>query len=167
MQTDPDSLLNQLVVAALTVFVGIVLVLGALVIRQAYLQQQIANFSRDLQINLENLEETTGEIQGELSEIRLAPEDDTTLAQLEDITDLLDDVDAQLGSLQEDVGEVTQVLEGSIEPVQAATPDMGQDAPIFSSTDHIFTLFAGLVALAGVAVALFLGMALRVHREIQ
>jgi len=48
MKSDPDKLLNQLVVAALTVFMVVIMLLAALVLRQLRLQQRIADLSTEV-----------------------------------------------------------------------------------------------------------------------
>ena len=53
MRSDPDEYLNRLVVAALTVFVVVSLLLAAFVAREIWLQQRVVELSTDLQTNLE------------------------------------------------------------------------------------------------------------------
>lgn len=165
MRPDPDRFLNQLVVASLTLFIAVLLLLAALVFRQIWLQQHITALSSDLQVNLDTLEETTEEIQSELSALRSMPDGEQDPEQWEEITDVLNTVDEQIEAIGEDISEVTLALDPQldatpsphVENVQAHT---GQDW-----VDQVFTIFAALVGIASVAIAILLGLAMRVPQQ--
>jgi hypothetical protein len=154
-----------LVVAAVTVFIVVVLLLAALVARQFWLQQNVATLSSDLQTNLETLEETTQEIQDELSDILATPEHAQNLDKWEEITEVLDDVDVQLDTLEEGIDEVALALD----PVDESSPPIQSEEieqPVNSDpVDQVFTIFAALVALASLAIAILLGVSVRIHQR--
>ncbi len=165
MDTAPDRILNQLVVVALTIFIVILMLLGALVVRQLWVQQQIAALSNDVQVRLEVLEETTEGIQDELLEIQATPEHAQNAEKWEELTVALDDVDQQLGAIEESIGEVALVLEPEADTT--AIPDSEEDEVRANQdqVDQVFTIFAALVAVASIAVAILLGMAVRVQQR--
>lgn len=162
MKSDPDKLLNQLVVAALTVFIVVILLLAALVWRQLWLQQHIANLSTDVQSSLSDLEEITEDIQRELAEQQSSaggPDRDGW----QDVTEALEGVDEQLDLLEDDLNEVVQALEPQAEPTSALAGREGELPPVQDQVDHVFTLFAVLVGAASIFVAILLGIAVRVQ----
>ncbi len=156
---DLDRFLYRLVVAAVTIFVTVSLLLAAFVVRELWLQQQIVDLSANLQDNLAGLEETTEVIQSELSEISAHAEDPETLENLDKVAELLTDADQQLESIEEEIGEVATLLEA--EPMlptsNSVTPD--ESAALQDRADQVFTIFAVLTGIAGVAIALLLGVA--------
>lgn len=160
MNSDPDQLLNRLVVAALTVFVTVSLLLTAFMFREIWLQQHIADLSSDLQVNLDDLKQTTEDIQ---SEIRTATVDDQQMEKLDEVTELLAEVDEQLTSIEEDVNKVATILEP-----EPDTPLTEPEAPavVQDRADHIFTIFVVLISIAAIAVAILLGITTRVQRQV-
>ena len=165
MKSDPDKLLNQLVVAALTVFITAAMLLAALVLRQLWLQQRIVDLSSEVQVSLDDLEEINQEIQRGLVEMRTATVEAQNLDHWEEITEALDDVDQQVASIEEDLNEVALALEPPAEATSALT---GADEPLDvtqDQVDQVFTIFAILVGLASIAIAILLGLALRVHQS--
>lgn len=163
MKSDPDKLLNQLVVAALTVFVTVTMLLAALVLRQVWLQQRVADLSDDVQANLDDLEELTEEIQRELAERRTTPSQAQNVDDWEEVAQALGEVDAQLDFIEEDLDEVSLALGPQVDT--AAVPagdDVQGGAAIQDQVDQVFTIFAVLVGVAGIVIAILLGMALRV-----
>ena len=165
MKSDPDKILNQLVVAALTVFIVVVMLLAALVLRHLWLQQRITDLSSDVQISLEDLEETKEEIQRELGEIRTLPDETQNVDNWEDITASLDDMGEQLDSIEENLTEVTLVLESQADTPLALTTDNTQLDTPQDHVDQVFTIFAILVGAASIAIAILLGMAVRVQQS--
>lgn len=169
MKTDPDKLLSQLVVAAITIFIVVVLLLAAFVFRQIRLQQEIAAVSTDLQVNLIDLEETTEEIQSELDAIRTSIDTVQSQENWETMTELLDDVDKRLESIDEGINDVATGLE-SVEPVVEAPPAMGveSDVPdvLPDPVDQVFMVFAALIGLASVAIGVLLGIAVKIQNSI-
>jgi ABC-type multidrug transport system fused ATPase/permease subunit len=163
MLSDPDQFLNRIVVAALTVFVTVSLLLAAFVFREIWLQQRISNLSTTLQDNLDDLEQTTEEIQGELAAIQTI----TTTAQqtenLDNVTDLLTDANEQLDAIEEDINQVTTILEPETDVLAVATEEA--EPVIQDRADQVFTIFAMLVGVAGVVIAILLGMAVSVQQR--
>ena len=161
MRSDPDKLLNQLVVAAVTTFIVVVMLLAALVLRQIWLQQRIAELSSEGQVSLSDLEEITEDVQRELNEVQNSE-------NWEEVTEALGDVDEQLSSIGEnleDLNEVAPVLgpqagvnSGLIEDDEQV--DVPQD-----QVDQVFTIFAIIVGVASIGIAVLLGMAVRVHQS--
>lgn len=173
MKPEADKLLNQLVVAVLTVFIIVILLFGAFVLRHLWLQQQIAQLNSDVQANLEDLEEVTGEIERELEEIS-ETENPQTSDSLEAIADNLGDVTEQLDAISEDVGEVALALEPQPEdePLSPgnniATPNLAdslndQRRAFQDQLDQVFTILAILLALASIAIAALLALAIRIR----
>lgn len=165
MKSDPDRLLNQLVVAALTVFVVVVMLLGAVVLRHLWLQQRITELSSDVQVRLDDLGEITEEMQRGLDEISLPADEAQSLENLEEITAALDNVDEQLSSIEGNLSEVAQVLESQTEAAPVLGGDGEQPPVVRDQVDEVFTIFAVLVAAASVAIAVLLGMAVRVQQS--
>ncbi|MFZ1755157.1 MAG: hypothetical protein WBO46_10535 [Caldilineaceae bacterium] len=164
LDSRPDRLLNQLVVAALTIFVLLLLILGALVARQVWLQNHIVELSSDIQGNLDELEEMTEDIQDELSALRATAEPAQAEAEhWENITELLDDVDARLDSVESGIEEVGQVLNAQEEPPNPVEPPTTEPVVMQDSLDQLFTVFAALAGLSGIIIAVFLALALRVQ----
>lgn len=166
MLSDPDQFLNRLVVAALTVFITVSLLVAAFVFREIWLQQRISNLSITLQDNLTELEQTTEEIQGELSAIQTI----TTTAQqaenLGNVTDLLTDANQQLESIEEEISQVATILEPEVDAQAVVTEDAEVEPVIHDRADQVFTIFAILVGVAGVVIAILLGMAIRVQHDV-
>lgn len=165
MESEPDRHLNQLVVASLTVFIAVIVLLAALVLRQVWLQQRMVDISSDLQVNLEDLAETTGEIQGELLAIRTPPVSGKEGDNWENITKLLDDVGDRLDSIEENISDVTLALEPQADATSVANEDDEQPRPVQNQVDQVFTIFAALVAIASIAIAILHGMAVRVQHR--
>jgi hypothetical protein len=157
MNSDSDHSLNRLVVAALTIFVTVSLLLAAFVVREIWLQQRIVDLSANLEDNIANLEETTEEIQSGLSETQATTNTVQQSAELAKVTELLSDASEQLDSIGEEINEVATILEP--EPA-APTPTNPEDEvapPVQDRADQVFTIFAMLVGIAGVAIAILLG----------
>jgi ABC-type multidrug transport system fused ATPase/permease subunit len=165
MKSDPDKFLNQLVVAALTVFIVVIMLLAALVLRQLWLQQHIANLSSGVQVSLDDLAETNEEIQRELGEIRTTTDEAQTIDNWEEITEVLDDVDKQLVSIEEDLSEVALALEPQADTPAALTETDEHLGATQDQVDQIFTIFVVLIGIASIAIALLLGLAVRVHQS--
>lgn len=166
MKPEADKLLNQLVVAVLTVFIIVILLFGAFVLRHLWLQQQIAQLNSDVQANLEDLEEVTGEIERELRDT----ENPQTADTLEAIADNLDEVTEQLDAISEDVGEVAFALEPQPEDQtlppdnDTATANLDDQRRAFQDQlDQVFTILAILLALASIAIAVLLALAIRIR----
>jgi predicted PurR-regulated permease PerM len=159
---DPDSVLKQLVVSTLTVFIAVIVLLGVLVFRQVWIQQQIVAVSDDLQENLYELEEVTGELQSELDAIQTTDNSEAVEETIDDISTLLDDVDDQLDTVGDDLNDVALVLEPeaeSVSSIDAPTHEVQQDA-----MDEMFTIFAVLIGLTSIMVGILLGIAIRVQQ---
>ncbi len=163
MSSDPDLLLNRLVVAALTVFVTVSLFLAAFVFREIWLQQQITELSTDLQINFDDLKQTTEEIQNDLSDLLVTTDTTQKMESLDEVTELLADVDEQLTSLEQDIGTVVDILEPvAVEPFDE-TLMTEESPPSINRVGRVFTIFVVLTSIAAIAIAIFLDIALRVH----
>lgn len=165
MKWDPDKLLNQLVVAALTVFIVVILLLAALVLRQVWLQQRIADVHTDVQANLDDLEEITEGIQQELTEIQTTPSTVQNLNNWEGISEALGDVNQQLDLIEQDLGEVALALEPQADATSALAGDEEQLGELQNQIDQVFTIFAILVAIAGIAIAILLGIAVKAQQN--
>jgi cell division protein FtsB len=189
MNSDPDRILNQLVVMALTVFVTVSLLLAALVAREIWLQQQIVDLSVNLQASLEDLGDTTVEIQSELSELRTTVDDEQKVENLDEVAKLLTNVDQHLGTIEEGIAEVAAGLDGELEiavdpaeggvapidiepepgepEVVTAPPTEGHEAlrVMRDRADQTFTIFALLIGVAAVVIAVLLGIAIRVQER--
>lgn len=164
MTSDPDQYLHRLVVAALTVFVVVSLLLGAFVARELWLQQQIVGLSSSLQVSLEELEETTEEIQSKMSEMDAAAESTPTVQEWDSVNELLEDVDQQLVAIDENIDEVAIVSEEQIDITTAAESDeVKATGSLRAQADQVFTIFAVLTGIAAIAIALLLGLAMRVQ----
>lgn len=163
MKADSDQYLNRLVVAALTVFVVVSLLLAAFIGREIWLQQRIVGLSSSLQTNLEELEQTTEEIQIKVSALETTTERAPETKEWENVNDLLEDVDQQLVSIGETIDDVAIANEDAI-AISVVVEDTGSE-PTTSArvyADQVFTIFAVLTGIAAIAIALLLGMALRV-----
>ncbi len=163
MNSDPDQFLNRLVVATLTVFVTVSLLLAAFIVREIWLQQRIALLSVNLQDNLADLTETAEEMQSDLSEIRTTTDGGQQLESLGEVTKLLTDFDEQLESIEEEIYKVTTILD---DESTAATNDHAESAPVADRADRVFTIFAVLTSITGIVIAIFLGMATRVQTRL-
>jgi hypothetical protein len=163
--SDPDKLLNQLVVAALTVFIVVILLVAALVLRQLWLQQRISDLSSEVQTSLDDLEEVTEDIQRELVENRDAPDEMQNIDDWEEIVEALDDVDGQVDSLEEDLNEVVLALEPQAEATSGWVEGDEQSRAPQDQVDQVFTIFALLVGLASITIAILLGLAVSVQRQ--
>ena len=163
MNSDPDQLLRKLVVAALTVFVAVSLLLAAFVTREIWLQQRIVGLSSNLQTNLEELEETTEEIQSKVSEIETTTESAPEVQEWDNMNDLLEDVDQQLESIEDNIGDVTTIGEGEIDIVTAESEELEDAGSMRAQADQVFTIFAVLTGIAAIVIAVLLGMAMRVQ----
>lgn len=165
VKVEPEKILSRLVVIALTVFLTMVALMGALVARQHWLQQRLVALSDDVQVNLENLEETTEEFQRELSEMRATPGQVEANENWEEITETLEDVDESLNSLGEELSEVAQALDPQSEGVtESRAVEAGQTA-VHDPVDQVFTIFAVLVAVSSIFIALLLAIAVRVQER--
>lgn len=171
MKSDPDQFLNKLVVAALTTFVVVCLLLGAFVGREIWLQQRIVGLSTSLQTNLEELEQTTEVIQNKMQEMEETSESAPAPQEWDNVNELLEDVDQQLSSIEETIDDVAVTSEAKIDlttdlaTTEAATEEEEDAKPTFirAQADQIFTIFAVLIGIAAIAIAILLGMAMRVQ----
>lgn len=163
MNFDPDQFLNRLVVAALTVFVTVSLLLAAFIFREIWLQQRIAALSINLQDNLADLTETTEEIQSDLSEIRTTTDGAEQLENLGEVTKLLTDVDEQLESIEQEIDRVTTILDDESDVFGG---DHSEISAVVDRADRVFTIFVVLTSITGIAIAILLGMATRVQEQI-
>jgi hypothetical protein len=164
MKAELDKVLNQLVVTALTVFILVVLLLAALVVRQLWLQQQIADISDNVQVNLEDLEEITEDIQRDLAEgpTTIDPE------SLEEVTEALDDVDERLDQIEEGLDDLNEVAFAQDNPAEADSPIADSDINSVvaqEQVDGIFTVFAVLIGVTSIIVAILLGTAVKIHQN--
>lgn len=169
MKSDPDKILNQLVVAAITIFVVVITLFAAFVLRHLLLQQRVAELSSEVQANLENLEDVTNEIERELTEIQETTAGTDNEENWDEIAEALDTMDEQLDSLGEDLNEVALVLETQpdSDEILAEEPVIYEDEryALQDQIDQVFTIFAIIIALASIAIAILLGLALRVQQE--
>jgi hypothetical protein len=164
MKAELDKVLNQLVVTALTVFILVVLLLAALVIRQLWLQQQIADISDNVQVNLEDLEAITEDIQRDLAEnpTTIDPE------SLDEVTEALDDVDERLDLIEEGLDDLNEVAFTQEELAEGDSSSAESDANSIvaqEQVDGIFTVFAVLIGMTSIVVAVLLGTAVRIHQN--
>lgn len=127
MNSDSDQLLNRLVVAALTLFCIVSLLLAAFVFREIWLQQRIVGLSSDLQVNIEDLAQTTEEIQSEMSGGRTTRADAEGAKDWDSVTVLLENVDQQLELIGENIDEVATVRESEGIIGNSATSDNTAD----------------------------------------
>jgi tetrahydromethanopterin S-methyltransferase subunit B len=164
MNADPDQLLNRFVVAALTLFIAVSLLLAAFVFREIWLQQRIADLSVAMEVNLEDLEETTKDIQSELSVLDTITATGQQAENLEEVTALLADANEQLTSLEQEINEVTTILEPATGGISTATPAAEIAPTAQNRADQVFTIFAILVGVAAIAIAILLTMAVRVQQ---
>jgi hypothetical protein len=165
MNSDPDRLLNRLVVVALTVFIVASLLLTALIFREIWLQQRIAGLSNGVETNLEDLEEVTEEIQSQLSDMRTTPGAAQNVEGGEDVAKLLENVDQQLGSIEENLDEVLTVLEAESDLPIVVRKEPESEA-VQDRADQVFTIFAVLIGITAIAIALLLGMAVSVEDRV-
>ena len=163
MNSDPDQILHRLVVAALTVFVVVSLLLAAFVAREIWLQERIVGLSSSLQTNLDELEETTEEIQDKMSEIETTTEHAPEVQEWDNVNDLLEDVDQQLESIGDNIDEVAVASEAEIDISAVESEEVEAEGAMRAQADQVFTIFAVLTGVAAIAIALLLGMALRVQ----
>jgi len=163
MNTDPDRLLNRLVVAALTVFVTVSLLLAAFVFREMWLQQHITELSTDLQHNLDELKQTNEEIQSDLSTLLVTTNTVQTTESLDEVTELLTNVDEQLTSLEQDIAAVTTMLDTDAVVSTDAALLPAEALPNTDRVGRVFIIFVVLMSLAAIAIAILLDIALRVQ----
>jgi DNA repair exonuclease SbcCD ATPase subunit len=163
MNSDSDHFLHRLVVAALTIFVVASLLLAAYVTREIWLQQRMVGLSSNLQTNLEELEETTEEIQGKMSELETTTEAAPESQEWDDVNDLLEEVDQQLESIEETIDDVAVANEEVIDSSAAESTQVEAEGAMRTQADQVFTIFAALTGIAAIVIAVLLGMALRVH----
>ena len=161
MKTDPHAPLNQLVIAALTVFGVVIILLATLALRQLWLQQHITDLSGAVQFSLEDLGQITEDIQSELAELRTATGEAPSLDALEEIAEALDSVDEQLDSIQKGLAEVVFADEPQAETTVAWIGEEEEPAVPQDWADQTFTIFAVLVGIASIAIAALLGLAIR------
>lgn len=160
MNADPDQLLNRLVVAAVTVFVTVTLLLTAFILREIWLQQRVAELSTNLQVNLEELEQTTEEIQATVSEMQSTTDESQDTQEL---TELLETVDEQLATIGESVDEASTVLEAEVELAAEESNAVEPVTVTRQQADQVFTIFAVLTGVAAISIAALLGLAMRVQ----
>lgn len=167
MKSDPDQFLNKLVVAALTTFVVVCLLLAAFVTREIWLQERIVGLSSSLQTNLEELEQTTEVIQSKMQEMEETAESAPAPQEWDNMNELLEDVDQQLSSIEETIDDVAVTSEATIElaPSEQTLADEEVEKTTFirAQADQIFTIFAVLIGIAAIAIAILLGLAMRVQ----
>lgn len=164
MNSDSDRYLNRLVVAALTLFVIVSLLLAAVVTREIWLQQRMAGISSALQSNLEELEQTTEEIQSQMAAIETASESAPETQEWDDVNNLLEDVNAQLETIEENIDNVELPSEEALESTLLADKqELEFEESIRAQADQVFTIFAVLAGLAAIAIAILLGVAMRVQ----
>ncbi len=163
MTSDSDRLLHRLVVAALTTFVVVSLLLAAFVTREIWLQQRIVGLSSSLQTNLEELEETTEEIQSKMSELGTNTEVAPKTQEWDNVNDLLEDVDQKLETIGETIDDVSVASEEKIDIATAESKEVAAEGSMRSQADQVFTIFAVLTGIAAIVIAIFLGMAMRVQ----
>ncbi len=166
MNADPDQLLNRFVVAALTVFVTVSLLLVAFVCRELWLQQRITNLSTSLQVNLADLEATTEEIQNEISEMDTITNTAQKAENLSEVVELLTDANEQLDSIGEDVNTVATILDPEAADPPTTTAVTEVLPTVQDRADQVFTIFAILISIAGVVIAILLALAVRVQQSI-
>ncbi|MBK8901127.1 MAG: hypothetical protein IPM53_08090 [Anaerolineaceae bacterium] len=164
MKAESDKVLNQLVVTALTVFILVVLLLAALILRQLWLQQQIADISDDVQVNLEDLEAITEDIQRDLAEnpTIIDPE------SLDEVAEALDDVDERLDQIEEGLDGLNEVAFTQQNPAEdgSSTADSDTNSIVAQEqVDGIFTVFAVLIGITSIIVAILLGTAVRIYQN--
>jgi hypothetical protein len=125
----------------------------------------MVGLSSTLQSNIEELEQTTEEIQSQISEIEAAPAGAPESQEWDNVNDLLEDVNAQLESIEENMDSAA--IPG--EEVAATLPTESDDAEsqdsVRARADQVFTIFAVLAGLAAIAIAILLGMAMRVQEN--
>jgi hypothetical protein len=165
MSSNTDQYLHRLVVAALTVFVIASLLLVAFVAREIWLQQRIVGLSSSLQVNLEELEQTTEEIQSKMSELEGTSEDAPEAQEWDDVNDLLEDVDQQLESIEDSIDEVAVASEAELDVAPMQSEEAETAGAMRTQADQVFTFFAVLTAIAAIVIAVLLGMALRVPND--
>lgn len=163
MNSDPDQLLNRFVVAALTLFVTVNLLLAAFVFREIWLQQAMADLSTELQSNLDELKETTEAIQSDLSEIRTTTDITPPVETLDEVSGLLTDVDEQLTTIEQEIDQVTTILEPEADAPSEESSNGARSPAIQDHADRVFTIFVVLTGVAGIAIAFLLNLALRVR----
>lgn len=164
MNADPDLLLNRLVVAALTVFVTVSLLLAAFASREIWLQQHISALSTDLQSNLDELKQTNEVIQSDLSELLVTDNPGQKPESLDEVTELLTSVDEQLTSLEQDIAAVTTILETDAVSIDAPLLPV-ESLPATNRVGRVFIIFAVLMSIAALVIAVLLDIALRVQRR--
>jgi hypothetical protein len=140
--------------------------LAAFVLRELWLQQRIADLSTDLAVNLDDLEETTEEIQSELAALAALTDTVQQTENLCDVTELLADANQQLDAIGEDMDEVATILEPEPDVPPAATAAVAVLPAEQDRADQVFTIFAILVGIAGIAIAILLTMAVRVQQSV-
>lgn len=160
MNSDPDQILNRLVVTALTVFIAASLLMTAFVFREIWLQQRLAALNATLQVNLEELEQTTEEIQTTVSEIEATSSESQ---ETQELVQLLETVDEQLATIGENIDEASTVRETETETSTVEAEAAEPLAMTRRQADQVFTIFALLTGIAAIAIAVLLGMALRVQ----
>lgn len=155
MESDPDKVLNRLVTAALAIFITLIVLLGALVARQLWLQERVADLSSDLEANLADLEEITEEAEQELAETQetaVGPDS----GEWAEVSEALSEVDEQLNVIEEGLNE----LELALESGEMGAPAAGREAGVApDQVDEVFSVFAILVGVASVAIAILLAAA--------
>lgn len=165
MNSNPDKLLNQLVVAALTIFIVVVILAAALVLRQLWLQQRISDLSSEVQVSLDDLEEITEDIQRELVENRKNPGEVPKADNWEEIAEALDDVDGQVDAIEENLNEVVVALEPQAEASSVLPETHEPSGTAQDHVDQVFTIFAVLLSLASIAIAILLSLALKIQQN--
>ena len=110
-----------------------------------------------------------------MSELESADPSPQEAQEWDDVNELLDDVDQQLETIEETIEDVAIAGEETIvvAPVEGGAeeqPDNQSDEPekvsvTRAQADQVFTIFATLSGIAAIAIAVLLGMALRVHNK--
>ncbi len=161
----PDQLLNQLVVMSLTIFISLLVVMGVILLRQFGVQESIISINDDLQMSLDELEETTHDLQIELLDIQTIG-DSQNLITLDGLDDLLEDVDVQLENIEQGIDEIEMALDSEFDvPEQIQnTPDSSFEL-VTDQADQMVSILAVLVALASLILSIFLALAIRLQSE--
>lgn len=160
----PDQLLNQLVVMSLTIFISLLVVMGVILLRQFKVQESIISINDDLQMSLDDLEETTQDLQSELLGIQTVDGSRNPLT-LDGIDGLLENVDVQLGNIEQGIDEIEMALDNEFDIPEPIDDTSDTFELVTNQADQIFSILAVLVALTSLILSIFLALAIRLQRD--
>jgi cell division protein FtsB len=149
--------LDRVIAGVVLIFLVVIVLLAVSLIRHARLQQAVSESSLALRDNVEVLQETAGELQETIEQLRTqAPDDSAVDRHLATLDESLSQMDEQLGLIEQAIDEVAPRLNEEDAPVAAPEPTPGvEDVVTIQGEIHwLFTAAAWLIGATSVLTAI-------------